>query len=497
MTTTTKVVNLKVCPAVWADLSFEVGGIVESSTANLLGQSVTAFDFTSFYANLGVATESFVPGSLPPVTAGSAAPASAAVRSPTATTGSSAVGSSAAVTIQPVQTIPEPAYLLNSADILSALGSAPLVALRAETTKAVLDKACALRANVYFAKYSAQAQAAIIPQLTQNYSVPSGSKYTYLTTLSSLASNQYSALNSAYASDPIRKSNGVVQSTSSKLTNADTITNTTTTNPSPNDAYSMSFNITGQAQQTFTINTENPAIAMPGAASGASVPNLIAQDGTQSSTLHLPAGYNSSTTVTTYKPDPVLQSQTISYTDYGFRIPGIEAQAQNARAQISLMDEQFSLLMAAQSLPNLQSDVFPNELKAMDMDVKRLQVAYLNTMLLSPISGVVTGVYKNAGDRVFAGETVVRVENNSTFYLVGVIIYRAMLAPGTAVSVQTTLFSSSTTTTIPGTIVTARGDPSGDDRWEVVISCNNISAGNPILPLNYHFDFDDTTVTIA
>jgi hypothetical protein len=192
-------------------------------------------------------------------------------------------------------------------------------------------------------------------------------------------------------------------------------------------------------------------------------------------------------------PDAALQAQSMTYTDYGYRIPSIECNAQNVRAQVSLMDEQFAVFMAGQYVSNLGS-VFPNELLAMDMDVKRLQVAYLNTILMSPITGIVTGVYKNVGDRVLPGETVIRVESTSSVYLVGVLIYRGMISLQANVSIQTTLFSSSSTpVTITGTVVAARGDQSGDDRWEVVFLCPNGTSGNPTLPLNYYFDYDEIT----
>jgi hypothetical protein len=56
---TGKIVSLRACPTVWADLCFEVGGIVGQSNV-VLGQTVNAFDFASFYSTLGVAVESFV-----------------------------------------------------------------------------------------------------------------------------------------------------------------------------------------------------------------------------------------------------------------------------------------------------------------------------------------------------------------------------------------------------------------------------------------------------
>src|SRR5271156_1110263 len=94
------VVSLTVCPSAWANLSFEVGGIVEESNV-VLGQSImTPFDYTSFYATLGAASEANAP-----------------------------------------------ANLLNSSDIDKNVGASELMALRAEGIKAMLDKACALRAN--------------------------------------------------------------------------------------------------------------------------------------------------------------------------------------------------------------------------------------------------------------------------------------------------------------------------------------------------------------
>jgi hypothetical protein len=154
--------------------------------------------------------------------------------------------------------------------------------------------------------------------------------------------------------------------------------------------------------------------------------------------------------------------------------------------------------MAGQTLPFLPQ-VFLNELVSMDLDVKRLQVAYLNTILMSPFQGVVTGVYKNPGDPVSAGEPVIRVENNATILLVGTLVYRDRIATGGAATVQTALFDASGgTTTLSGQVVSARGHRHEDERWDVVVQCRNLdSSGNPVVPSSYHFDYDNTTVTIA
>src|SRR5579862_3712894 len=56
MPSVAKIVKLQVRPSLWANLCFEVGGIVAESTVTL-GQQVTQFDFSSLYGQLGVATE--------------------------------------------------------------------------------------------------------------------------------------------------------------------------------------------------------------------------------------------------------------------------------------------------------------------------------------------------------------------------------------------------------------------------------------------------------
>jgi hypothetical protein len=86
------------------------------------------------------------------------------------------------------------------------------------------------------------------------------------------------------------------------------------------------------------------------------------------------AGQSSCTGETSHSKSRACEQQKITNTDYTYRTPFFESQAQYERAQISLMDEQFGQFMAAQSLPNL-AQVFANELQSIDSDVLRLQIA--------------------------------------------------------------------------------------------------------------------------
>jgi hypothetical protein len=119
---------------------------------------------------------------------------------------------------------------------------------------------------------------------------------------------------------------------------------------------------------------------------------------------------------------------------------------------------------------------------------------------MSPIPGVVTGLYKHPGDAARAGEPVVRVEDNQTILLVATLVYRRRIAIGSGVTVETALFDApGPTTTVTGRVVAVRGRRD-DDQWEVIVKCNNLDNNNkPIFPLGYHFDVtkDVTKVSIT
>jgi hypothetical protein len=145
-----------------------------------------------------------------------------------------------------------------------------------------------------------------------------------------------------------------------------------------------------------------------------------------------------------------------------------------------------------------QPQVFANELRNIDLDIKQLQIAYLATILMSPIDGIVTGIYKQVGDWVQAGEPVIRIENNSTVILVARLKLPGLIKIGSTVSVNTKLFDSDRTITVIGNAVAARGHRDEDDRWDVLVSIKNVDdSGNPIFPLGYHFDYDNTEVTVS
>jgi hypothetical protein len=154
--------------------------------------------------------------------------------------------------------------------------------------------------------------------------------------------------------------------------------------------------------------------------------------------------------------------------------------------------------MSTQNLPSLAT-VLQNELSSIDLSVYQLQVGFLNSILLSPLGGTVTGIYKNPGDPVRPGEPVMRVEDNSTLFLLGTVVYRGPIQVGSTVNITTQLFDAAgPTTALSGSVVAVRGR-GDDDVADLVVQCANPldGSGNPTFPIGYVFDYDNTSMTIT
>jgi hypothetical protein len=372
-------------------------------------------------------------------------------------------------------TIPgHPARLLfDFLEIQQATSPFTLASLRAEPNKAGLAKAINARANAYYGKYAnapeiiARMQAAYSPAIT-------GSKPVRLGVLQTLSERQMTQLDEAYVADGRMD---VVRTTQSKL-------------HSTMSTFGSTITQGDTSEKDITIATDPKTFDAP--PQDGIREFRVSGDQPVEESVHMGVDDQKATTLTEGSDD-----QTILNTDYGYRVPYLENIAQYQRAQISLIDEQFAQFMYGQNLPYLAA-VFQNELSAIDSDVFRTQISYLSTILMSPIEGIVTGVYRNPGDCVRAGEPVVRVESNATLHLVATLVYRGPIDVGAALTVTTKRYGQAgPTTSISGPVVSVRGQRE-DDHWEVVAKCSNLdTGGKPILPFGYHFDFDDTTVTIA
>jgi len=349
-----------------------------------------------------------------------------------------------------------------------------LAALRAESSKAALNSAINARQNAFLAKYG---NISAIVSKMQSFYTPTnaGSKFARLSNLSSISENQKDQLQSAYSAD---SRTGVIKQTVSSL-------NSTLRSSGSSNTKGRTWDDRESVPTTPGILPTPPDAGQP--------TNPSFSGGDFDENLEFQEGSMGQTTDST---GSATEIQTVINTDYGYRMPSLENLAQNERAQISLMDEMFDQYMLGLGLPNLEQTL-KNELNSIDGDVFRLQIAYLNTVLLSPTAGTVTGIYKGRGDSVKAGEPVVRVENNEVILLVALLKFRGLISIGSNVTVNTTLFDSpGPITTIAGTVVAARGQTE-DDHWEVIVKCDNLDAGTPIFPIGYHFDYDNTTLVIS
>ena len=355
-----------------------------------------------------------------------------------------------------------------------------LMFLRAASQEAyaALDQAISARSNAYFAKYADQptlVQAIQDTYLAKNLPAPIlVSKSEHLQNLMQISQQQWQALSSQYQATTYTTLAKVKESLG-------------LTSGSPGVVDHSHSDIT-TVQPEVDVTTKEPEV--DATTSGTGGQNVLE---TTTTTYH----DNVKQTTETYTVNQHMDNQ-----DFVFRAPYSEAQAQYERAQLSLADELFSETMRQQTVQNYQQ-VLSNELNSLNLGVYRLQIAYLNQFLTAPFTGTVTGVYKQPGEAVRAGETVARLEDNSEVYLTGIVVYPGLIQgrqppdqPGMTATIQTSLYDAGgTPPTLTGEVLTARGC-GDDDTWELVIWYVNDGSG-PILPVDYYFDFDNTTISFA
>lgn len=184
-----------------------------------------------------------------------------------------------------------------------------------------------------------------------------------------------------------------------------------------------------------------------------------------------------------------LSQQTISISENEeLRHPNLENQIRHERVTADLLDEILAESAFNLTVPNLPQ-IWANELTAMDLEIRKLQVQFIETFLAPRLAGNVTATMKEAGDNVRAGEAVFRIEGTSEILLTGQIKCRAPIAIGQACVVETAnVFASNPAVplTLNARVVSVRGYDSEKDRWNVVLEANNPAAPN--LPLGYDFE---------
>lgn len=210
------------------------------------------------------------------------------------------------------------------------------------------------------------------------------------------------------------------------------------------------------------------------------------------------------TSTQTFNSSPPGSSSTITTvnTGYTYYFPTVDVDVQYQQTMINLQEQVFATSQSAEMLPQL-ANIWTNQLQGIDLDVRRLQIAYINTFLFSPIAGVISRMRKNVGDYVRAGEPVMRVDGNDTVLLDGTVTYPGVPAIGSPTTVKTTLPGARAATTVTGNIVAVSGLKNNDQQWQIAVKCGNQVAASgrgprhQLLPLHFSLNPEQTTVDIT
>lgn len=185
----------------------------------------------------------------------------------------------------------------------------------------------------------------------------------------------------------------------------------------------------------------------------------------------------------------VLSQETIMISENEeLRDPNLENQIRHERVTADLMDEILAESAFNLTVPNLPQ-IWRNELAAIDLEIQKLQIQFIETFLSPRLDGIVTAVMKDSGDNVRAGESVFRIEGNSDILLAGQVKCRAPISIGQPCVVETSnVFASDPAVPLAlnATVVSIRGYDSEKDRWNIVLEAQN--PANPRLPLGYDFE---------
>lgn len=152
--------------------------------------------------------------------------------------------------------------------------------------------------------------------------------------------------------------------------------------------------------------------------------------------------------------------------------------------------------------------VIDNEDEVLLLDVRKRQLAYLDTFLVPPFRGRIAAIYKDMGEYVQAGEPVLRIENDERLRLVGRIQFKGLVSVGDKVTLKVrNLFEGSDELAMAGAIVSVRGHDADDDEWDVIIDVDNRdgqqithkdrSVDRIFLPINLQFDHFETDISIG
>jgi hypothetical protein len=373
----------------------------------------------------------------------------------------------------------------DSDQIRTLLGTSPLASLRTASAAASLDQIVTRRTLSFLNRYKHKTD--ILAAYNAVYNGAPDGKMSRLNRLVQLEQQRTNGVASAYTTNNMT---GVITQADTSLVSygGSQTSNTYINGLGMRQPTHKAVTVTGPVSSTNTIDdTDSVPIKFDG------------NNGWQPIQETQPT-YNSQKTETS------LPNQTVRTKFTDLRDLSLENKMRTETTQLNLQDQLLAQTVINAQVPDLGS-ILDNELIAIDIDVRKSQIAFAYLFLTSPIAGRVTAIFKDVGESVGVGEPVMRIEAQDEILLVGLIQYRAPLVINTQVTITAKdVFEDGGQATIQGDIVAIRGHDANNDEWDVMIRAQNTGTNVTMpngtvrsveFPLNYHFDRETTDVKIS
>ncbi len=359
-------------------------------------------------------------------------------------------------------------------------GNAPfLFALRNEPMAVALDRAIAGRQVSYISRFKHKKK---IAKLAADMLPKISAEMKHL-----LAKNdaRFKAVDAAFGDADIPPELKGVLKRITTLTETDATVSSTTSKSEPIATKSVPFDGQKSEGKPFEIQTKNKSdelLQKQFSPRTASIP-LTTSDGT---TWNVPST-RFTTQVSESNADPYSQLMTSSV--QALSHPKLDNEIGYRQSNIAVLQEKLRHDTNSVSVADIEM-ALDLELKVVDEELKQLQLNYAHTFLVTPVEGVVTGVFKDIGESVEVGEPVLRIENDTYLLLVGRVQCRSPLWANRPLTITLkSIFDDKKSKVIDGRLLSIRGHEKDNDEWDVVIEIKNPKeSGLPMLPSNYQFD---------
>lgn len=369
----------------------------------------------------------------------------------------------------------------NSTKIREELGRNALFGQRNDMLATVLDQAISQRKLAFLQRYKHKAELADL--LEKVYKSGVTNKFARIEQLQALSTARTNLLRTSYNAMAGKDEEYGVDGV---------LTKSVVTNESAKSASSVTTQLAAVAMRTGTqtihvdgdggksTHTVDPTDTLPGTVDTGGAfqpmkgnPNLVTQQ------TETDGGTQTSTTI-----------------NAEFRAPQKENEMKEHRMQVDLWDEYLANRVAQLQAEDAAA-MLDEELKSLDHEVLKAQILYLESFITSPVAGLITAIYKDAGECVKSGDPVMRVESEGELLLTGIVLFRAALRPRESkvkITVKEPFERGAVNPIIlDGTVVSVRGHDVDDDEWDIVIYCQD---NQHQLPINYQFDRNTTDIEL-